>query len=157
MSDLILFMQRDVSREDEMLGDLWLNYEDAAQSVIPFCHTLEDEYREIKVPGETAIPAGMYEILKRPLGDSRMDEKYIARYPFFDGQLWLQNVFNFKWVYIHTGNNDEHTDGCILVGKNKYVDAIGASRQAYRKLYPIVNAAINDVTRKAYIDIRDAA
>lgn len=28
-----------------------------------FCYTLEDKIREIKIPGQTAIPAGEYEII----------------------------------------------------------------------------------------------
>ena len=38
------------------------------------CETLEDEYREVKVEGETRIPAGTYEIKLRTEG--RMNERY---------------------------------------------------------------------------------
>jgi len=30
--------------------------------------------------------------------------------------LWLQNVPNFEYVYLHIGNVVENSEGCVLVG-----------------------------------------
>lgn len=147
-----ILMFRDKSRDDEMLGDLWIDQKQGKA----FCHTLEDEHRIDKIPGETAIPAGRYQIKYRPLGQSRMDKSYSERYDFYRGQLWLQDVPNFTYVYIHTGNNDDHTDGCILVGETKYVDTIGGSRIAYTKLYKLINEAF-DAGEEVWIDIKNSA
>jgi len=136
-----------------MLGDLFVY--DQKGDLKYSCYTLEDEKRDIKVQGETAIPAGEYEIKLRPLGQSRMDAAYSNRYPFYRGQLWLQDVPNFTYVYIHTGNNDDHTDGCILIGKTKYEDTIGSSRDAYRELYPLMADAIASKERVS-IEVIDA-
>ena len=46
------------------------------------CWTVEDEHRDIKVKGETRIPAGTYEVKFRE-SDSPMTLKYRQRYPFF--------------------------------------------------------------------------
>ena len=79
------------------------------------CFTLEDEHRKIKVAGETRIPAGRYRILLRTEGGmhARYTEKFGKRHR---GMLWLQDVPDFTWVYIHIGNKESHTDGCILTG-----------------------------------------
>lgn len=79
------------------------------------CFTLEDTYNEIKIPGKTRIPAGKYEIKLRTEGG--MTKRYSKRYgDTHKGMLWLQNVENFEWVYIHIGNDADDTEGCILVG-----------------------------------------
>ena len=58
---------------------------------------VEDESREITVPGETAIPRGTYELKLRTEGG--MHEKYLRRHlEMHKGMLWLQNVPDFEWV-----------------------------------------------------------
>jgi len=66
--------------------------------------TLEDTYHAIKVPGETRIPAGKYDIKLRTEGG--LHNKYKAKFgSMHKGMLWLQNVPGFEWVYIHIGND----------------------------------------------------
>ena len=143
-----LLLQRKPSARDHMHGDLfddkgnWLAY------------TLEDEYREVKVAGETAIPEGIYEIKLRPIGESRLDAPYSKRFDFYKGQLWLQDVPNFEWIYIHCGNTDDHTEGCPLIGLARYGNSIGRSRDAYRKVYPIIIEAM-DRGEKVFIHVKD--
>jgi len=77
--------------------------------------TLEDTFNEPKIPGSTRIPAGEYEIKLRTEGG--MNKRYGQKFgDTHKGMLWLQDVPGFEWVYIHTGNKHEHTEGCILVG-----------------------------------------
>ena len=112
------------------------------------CFTLEDEVRDVKVMSETAIPLGEYEIKFRNVGG--FDTKYKARYgsTFHKGMLELQDVPNFKYILIHTGNTDQHTAGCLLVGEtqqdlDKGKDGfIGGSGDAYKKFYPKVRDAL---------------
>ena len=106
------------------------------------CFTLEDEVRDIKVMSETAIPLGEYEIKFRNIGG--FDTKYKARYgsTFHKGMLELQDIPNFKFILIHTGNTDQHTAGCLLLGEtqqdlDKGKDGfVGGSGDAYKKFYP---------------------
>lgn len=109
------------------------------------CYTLEDEVRDVKVYGETAIPSGEYEIKFRKVGG--FHERYSARYKNTHyGMLELQDVPNFKYILIHSGNTDEHTAGCLLVGNTQQdLDLgkdgmIGQSRLAYERMYRKVSA-----------------
>ena len=114
------------------------------------CFTLEDQVREgSKVMKETAIPLGEYEVKYRNIGG--YDSKYRARYgtDWHNGMLELQDVPNFTYILIHTGNTDEHTAGCLLVGEtqqdlDKGKDGfVGGSGDAYKKFYPKVRDALN--------------
>ena len=123
------------------------------------CYTLEDEQRQVKVMHETAIPLGIYEIQLRTVGG--FHSKYIKRFgDMHKGMLELQDVPNFQYIFIHCGNTDEHTSGCILVGdsqENNIVKKdgfIGSSTQAYKRIYPkIASALINN--EKVTIEIVD--
>ena len=113
------------------------------------CFTLEDQVRKgSKVLSETAIPLGEYEVKFRTIGgyDSRYQKKYGTT--SHKGMLELQNVPNFKYILIHTGNTDEHTAGCLLLGETQQdLDRgkdgfIGGSGDAYKKFYPKVRDAL---------------
>jgi len=104
------------------------------------CFTLEDQYQKVKVEGETRIPEGLYKVKQRRVL-SGLTKKYRAKYPWFKWHFELQDVPGFKYVYIHIGNDDDHTDGCILIGdrlKSNKVDDVnnlGASTPAFQRLY----------------------
>ena len=139
MTEMRILLTRTNWGSDSCLGTLSVDGEFQ-------CYTLEDEVREVKVPGETAIPPGTYLIVPRCEGG--MHPRYLARYPDIHvGMAWLQDVPGFEWVYIHTGNTDDDTDGCILVGSDYVkVDADGNhnvtnSRDAYVALYEKISAA----------------
>lgn len=111
------------------------------------CYTLEDEVRDVKVHSETAIPLGEYEIKLRTEGG--FHTKYTSRYgSMHKGMLWLQDVPGFTWILIHTGNTDQHTAGCLLLGEtqqdlDKGKDGfVGGSGDAYKKAYPKIAEAI---------------
>ena len=113
------------------------------------CYTLEDEYRplEQKVMGETRIPAGTYNLTLRTTGG--FHGRYLKRYPdMHKGMLWVRNVPGFEWILIHSGNTDEHTAGCLLVGDSQSENIkksdgfIGSSRTAYERIYPPIAEAL---------------
>ena len=111
------------------------------------CYTLEDQYQDVKVAKETRIPAGRYQIKLRDEGG--MTQRYAKRFDFHRGMLHLQDVPNFKYIYIHTGNTDDHTDGCILVGDGQVSNVIDrgqvtTSVAAYRRLYETILGALSE-------------
>ena len=77
---------------------------------VPQCFTVEDTIRDKKIYGKTCIPFGTYEIDLRTEGGFYQRMKKICPY----GMLHLQNVPNFKYILIHSGNDVDDTHGCIL-------------------------------------------
>tara|TARA_R110002012_G_scaffold252219_1_gene431184 strand:+ start:1145 stop:1612 length:468 start_codon:yes stop_codon:yes gene_type:complete len=111
------------------------------------CYTLEDEARALKVKGETRIPAGVYKIELRTEGG--FHNRYVKKYPgIHQGMLHVTDVPGFEWILIHTGNTDEHTAGCLLVGDSQENNLllpdgfIGKSVNAYKRIYPSIAKAI---------------
>ena len=123
------------------------------------CYTLEDEHREEKVSGETRVPAGTYDLVLRKVGGfhSRYSKKYGSMHK---GMLWVWDVPNFEYILIHTGNTDEHTAGCLLVGDSQQANfgssngMVGSSVNAYKRIYPPIAEAIerNEKVTITYTD-----
>ena len=132
------------SREDSTSG-LLFEVNDLGKHFL--CYTLEDESRALKVRGETRIPAGTYQIGFRREGG--FHGKYTKRFPgLHKGMLHILDVPNFEYVLIHTGNTDEHTAGCLLVGDSQENNVvikdgfIGKSTNAYKRIYPNIAKAL---------------
>lgn len=87
-------------------------------------YTLEDEFRDEKVLKETRIPAGIYTLDKQPV-DTPLTLKYRSKYPWFKKHLEIKNVPGFVGVYLHIGNFDADSAGCVLLGDNSDNNVIG--------------------------------
>jgi hypothetical protein len=103
-------------------------------------YTLEDEFRLQKVSAETRIPEGTYNVKLRTTGG--FHNRYLDKFgaDFHKGMLHVQDVPDFEYILIHTGNTDENTMGCLLVAdpsqQNITKDGfIGASVDAYKRIY----------------------
>jgi hypothetical protein len=132
------------SQEDSTSGLLFLEDEFGLNFL---CYTLEDERRALKVKGETRVPQGTYEIKLRTEGG--FHERYKKRFgTLHKGMLHVINVPNFEYILIHTGNTDEHTAGCLLVGDSQENNVIikdgfiGKSTNAYKRIYKDISKAI---------------
>lgn len=122
-------------------------------------YAVEDEARHIKVMHETRIPAGSYEIKFRTEGG--FHKRYSDKYPdTHKGMLWLQDVPGFTYIYIHPGNSEEDTSGCILPGYNTSTDTlngggtVGRSVDAYLNIYGLVSEALCQDER-VFINVKD--
>jgi len=119
------------------IGELFLEGD-----VLRQCYTLEDAVRDIKIQGETAIPEGKYEVI---LNYSDRFKRIMPR---------LLNVPNYRGILIHSGNNPDQTEGCILVGRiivnNEF---IGESRMAFNELFNKLEEAQRH--GKLWIDIKN--
>jgi len=127
------------SSESDSTNGLLFDITDGKRKFLAY--TLEDEYRKEKVMHETRIPAGKYEITLRTVGG--FHAKYTKKYgEMHKGMLWVRNVPGFEYILIHTGNTDEHTSGCLLLGDTQTNNQIkkdgftGSSTQAYKRVYP---------------------
>ena len=145
------------SQEDSTSGLLFLEGDLGLEFL---CYTLEDERRILKIKGESRVPAGTYKIELRTQGG--FHEKYKKKYrTFHKGMLHVTNVPNFEYILIHTGNTDEHTAGCLLVGDSQENNVIikdgfiGKSVNAYKRIYPNISKAIsrNEEVTIEYIDL----
>ncbi len=110
-----------------------------------FCYALEDQHNEPKIPGETRIPAGRYQIKLRDEGG--MITRYKKRFSWHGGMLWLQDVPGFRFIYLHVGNKDDDSDGCILVGDGQVQNVtergqVTSSVAAYRRLYEVITEVL---------------
>ena len=96
-------------------------------------YTCEDRYRgddmSEKVPGETCIPCGDYEVI-------------VTYSPRFQVDMpLLLNVPGFTGVRIHSGNKPADTSGCILVGTTRGPDQVLGSRAAYEEVFKLIQTA----------------
>lgn len=114
MKEKMIKLVRKAQRDKYTIGHLIIDG-------VKFCDTLEDKVRDLidknsdgdfddqgegKVYGETAIPAGTYNVV-------------VTKSAAFKRELpLLLNVPGFSGIRIHSGNTAEHSKGCILVGNN---------------------------------------
>lgn len=117
-----LKLVRRESSENCTLGQLFIDDEEQ-------CFTCEDVVRqtdapvkEWKIPGETAIPRGTYEVI------INHSVRFAKDLPL------LLNVPGFAGIRIHSGNTAADTEGCILVGEKIGHDAVVESRAALTEL-----------------------
>lgn len=109
------------------------------------CFTLEDGYLVYKQPGQSRIPPGTYRLALRK--DGAMSARYEARFGAeHEGMLWLLDVPNFEYIYLHTGVDERDTKGCVLVGDNvSSKPALSQSAAAYSRIYRRIANAIKSV------------
>ena len=121
-----LLLQRFQFSETETIGKLFVSGKFE-------CWTLEDASRpgRPKVPGRTAIPAGRYRVV------ITWSNRFRQRMPL------LLNVPGFAGIRIHSGNTSEDTSGCILVGKERGLEYLDGSREAYQQLFKKLDEADN--------------
>jgi hypothetical protein len=111
------------------IGHLYINN-------IYFCDTLEDKVRNLpkepKVYGETAIPAGKYDIDMNTVSPKFKNRSWAKKWGGIVPRL--KNVPYFEGVLIHVGNNKDDTDGCVIVGDNQIVGGLVNSAIQFNRL-----------------------
>ncbi len=139
------------SRGDYTIGGLF-ELNNALKRPNFLCFSLEDEFRKEKIKKETRIKFGRYKLELRTEGG--LTKKYARKFPtMHQGMIWLREVPDFKWVYIHVGNDDDDTEGCIVVGNGAVIDRLTNSVDAYSFIYPKMVASIK--AGDTYITIVD--
>lgn len=132
---MILLLERQKSMENCTIGELFVDGKFQ-------CHTLEDVVRDFKIKGQTAIPAGVYEVLIT----------YSPRFKRFLPEVL--NVPNYDGIRIHPGNTAVDTEGCILPGTWEGGGRVNNSGYAFAGLVLELNRAVQ-TGQKITIDIRN--
>lgn len=128
-----LELRREPSTADCTFGKLYIDN-------VYACETLEDVVREVKIKGETAIPAGRYRIIVNH------SQRFGKDMPL------LLNVAGFDGIRIHSGNVAADTEGCILVGTARSDVAVLNSRVAFTELFQDILDALN-AGEQVWIDV----
>lgn len=126
---------------------------------------LEDGYNKDKIHGQTRIPAGFYE-----LGLRKEDTPLTLRHrEAYKGLAWFDKnpdwyhievlkIPGYSGVYVHSGNDDSHTLGCLLPAyqldmtlmEKPTSKSMLAVNDFYAIAYPLL-----DKGSKVHIEIRD--
>ena len=139
---MLLTVLRNPSENGATVGEMLLDG-------VHECFTLEDEVREIKgetvgkwkIPGKTAIPEGKYRVV---LTMSNRFKKVLPE---------LLNVPGFLGVRIHSGNTQDDTEGCILVGEGKGSCTVTRSRDAMVELMAALTGVLEN-GEQVWIEIK---
>ena len=139
-----LTLVRRWNKKDYCIGDLYINGK-------WFCNVLEDvdrglddsmteeEIKQSKIKGQTAIPVGIYTVLLT------YSPKYKKVMPL------INNVKGYSGIRIHSGNSSKDTEGCLLVGKNTVVGRLTDSRNTYNALFKrLQQKGSNKITIEIY-------
>lgn len=121
---------------DRTIGDLYIDGN-------LFCQVMEDQVRPAgeKVPGQTAIPAGRYEVRLTYSTRFRKVLPQLMRVPMFEG------------IRIHPGNGPADTEGCLLLGKEQG-DIVAHSRDTFNDFMDLLESV---KTEPVYITIKNNA
>lgn len=119
-------------KHNYIIGQLFINGEF-------FCNTLEPSLNRYPFPG---IPKGTYEV------------KLAVSSKFHGSRPYVLNVPGRFGIMIHEGNQLENTQGCILMGENKYIGKVMNSRTYVNSLIGIMKSCRNREER-VFLTIRD--
>ena len=137
-----LTIKRTITRNSYTLGKLYIDG-------VYFCDTLEDrdrgltqnmsveQIKSIKVPGETAIPKGVYKVTLDVVSPK------FSKYPFYmetcGGKLpRLIDVKGYEGVLIHVADGpkrDSLVQGCIGVGNLSAEEYLMNGKKVFAELY----------------------
>ena len=124
-----LTVKRTQLTDNYTAGHLYINGE-------YFCDTLEDKVRKLtssdnKVYGKTANPSGTYPVIMDYSPRFKKPLPHVLDVPYFSG------------IRIHSGNETEDTNGCILVGSYYRAGYITNSKDTMSKLSARLTECIN--------------
>ena len=122
-----LTLKRIAKRANYTIGNLFIDN-------VYICDTLEPTERDggLKIKGKTAIPKGRYKVI------ITYSNRFKKSLPL------LLNVPNFEGVRIHSGNDYNDTEGCILCGANKQVGKVHESRKWTCYIIGRIRIALNE-------------
>ena len=116
------------------------------------CNVLEDADRGLKdtmtleqvkakkIKAKTAIPTGNYKVTVNVVSPKFSKKDYYKK--VCSGRVpRILGIKGFDGVLIHVGNTERDTEGCLLVGYNKVKGKVINSKEAFEKLYKMLDSA----------------
>lgn len=146
-----LLLKRIAKKDTYTIGKLYIDEKF-------FCNTIEDKDRglnqsmtleqikKIKVPNETAIPAGTYNVTLNVISPKYSKRDFYYKNANKGRVPRLLNVPGYEGVLIHCGNTASDSSGCILVGMNTKVGMVTDSKNTFIKLYKELLKDKNNIT-----------
>lgn len=151
-----ILLTRRYKKADYTIGELKIDGEFVCSTLEDTDRGLDDgmadwQIRNKKIPNRTAIPTGRYEV-----DMSTVSPRFSQKQFYMDvcqGKLpRLKNVKGFEGILIHTGNDETHSSGCLLVGLNKVRGKLTDSKETFKKVYALMKEA-HDRGENIYITI----
>jgi hypothetical protein len=127
LDNLELIIRRFDANDERTIGELLIA---GKFGLFHECYVLEDALRERKIKGKTAIPAGRYRVI---VTYSPRFKRYLPE---------LLGVPEFSAIRIHSGNDADDTEGCILPGLKRTKDTVLESRIAFDLVFERIQGAI---------------
>lgn len=151
-----ILIHRKWKREDYCIGRLSIDG-------TFICNTMEDADRGLddgmpdwmirnkKIPNVTAIPTGRYEVDMSTVSPRFSQKSFYME--VCQGKVpRLKNVKGFDGILLHTGNDETHSSGCLLVGLNTVKGKLTDSKETFKKVYTLMKEA-HDRGETIYITI----
>ena len=140
-----VLLKRIAKKENYTIGKIYIDG-------IYICDSIEDkdrgitqqtplnEIKNIKIPKQTAIPAGTYSVTLKVQSPTFVKKDFYKKY--CNGLVpRLLNVPGFEGILMHCGSTQNSSAGCIIVGYNTLVGRVTESETAYKVLYTNLKSA----------------
>lgn len=140
-----IFVKRIAKKSDYTIGKVYING-------VYLCDSIEDkdrglkqsmslsEIRNIKIPKQTAIPSGNYEVTLNVKSPTFSQKQFYKNY--CDGRVpRLLNVPGFDGILMHCGSTQNSSAGCIILGYNTVVGRVTNSETAFKIFYSNLKVA----------------
>lgn len=140
-----IFVKRIAKKADYTIGKVYING-------VYLCDSIEDkdrglkqsmslsEIRNIKIPKQTAIPSGNYEVTLNVKSPTFSQKQFYKNY--CDGRVpRLLNVPGFDGILMHCGSTQNSSAGCIILGYNTVVGRVTNSETAFKIFYSNLKVA----------------
>lgn len=115
----------------------------------------EDPPQEVKIKGQTRIPAGRYRLYLAT--SPKFSEKYRHKMIYLENVQKPDGSFRFDGVMFHPGNTAEQTEGCIMPNMQCILGEVpvyGHSTVAYEKFQKEVGEFLEQ-GGEAHVTVRD--
>lgn len=113
---------------------------------------MEDwQIKNKKIPNRTAIPTGRYEV-EMDVVSPRFSQKQFYMDVCQGKVPRIKKVKGFEGILIHCGTDENHSSGCLLVGRNTQVGKLTDSKETFKKIYALMKEA-HDRGETIYITI----